>query len=180
MTSTLYVDNLEPNLGSRVTAAGHVIQVVQGEFGTTASAATADAVSVDTGLEATITPTSANSKILIQYSVFLGSANAYNVSSRIVRGSTQLGNGTQEGSRPVANAMYITYTGSTGADPYHISCLSNSYLDAPSTTSATTYKIQMGKYGNQNVYINRSANFQNQAGYDTIPLSTITLMEIAQ
>ena len=27
--STLYVDNLEPNLGSRVLAAGHVVQVVQ-------------------------------------------------------------------------------------------------------------------------------------------------------
>lgn len=180
MTSTLYVDNLEPNLGNRVMAAGHVIQVVQGEFGGTASAACPDNVSVDTGLEATITPTSASSKILVQYSVFLGSSNAYNLWSRIVRGSTQIGNGTANGSRPVANARFTTYSANSSADPYHLSCLSNSYLDDPNTTSATTYKIQMGFYANYTVYINRSGTWQNYAGYDTIPLSTITLMEIAQ
>jgi hypothetical protein len=57
----------------------------------------------------------------------------------------------------------------------------NSFLDETiSTTSATTYKIQIGSYAGGNVYVNRSNNFEDNAnGYDTIPLSTITLTEIS-
>jgi hypothetical protein len=47
--------------------------------------------------------------------------------------------------------------------------ISTSYLDSPSTTSATTYKLQ-GRSGSNNAYA--------QVG-DSNPTHTITLMEIS-
>ena len=61
--STLYVDNLQPNLGSRVMAAGHVVQVVEGSSGTFH---TFNGVSGWLDLTASITPTSASSLILVK------------------------------------------------------------------------------------------------------------------
>ena len=67
-----------------------------------------------------------------------------------------------------------------GTDTYSIMCATNTFLDSPSTASATTYKIKIGSYSGNNVYVNRNDAFQDHSGgYDTIPLSTITLMEIA-
>ena len=66
--STLYVDNLQPNLGSRVMAAGHVVQVVSAETNSQVQNTTTSYI--DTGLTATITPTSASSKIAILLNVF--------------------------------------------------------------------------------------------------------------
>jgi hypothetical protein len=195
--STMYVNNIAPLEGDTLIMsaninmsghsldasggftppAGHVIQVVQGELGTTTSATPAGNTSVDIGLQATITPSSTSSKILVQYTVFLGQDQAYNAFTRIVRDSTQIGNGTQEGSRPVGNSVVNTY--SANNDGYNLSCASNSYLDSPSTTSSITYKIQIGAYSGNGVFINRSAIYQNTANYDTTPLSTITVMEIA-
>ena len=158
--------------------AGSVLQVVQGYLGTTASASTSSDTTVDTGLQASITPSSASSKILVQYNVFLGQQDSYNMFVRILRDSTYIGNGTSEGGRPVGNAVANNYHSTS--DGYSISPTSNVYLDSPNTTSSITYKIQMGCYGGNLVYINRSHIFQASAGaYDTIPLSTITLMEIA-
>ena len=160
--------------------AGSVIQVVQGTLGTTVTKSPADGLSEDSGLSASITPSSTSSKILVEYSVFLGQAASYNAFTRILRGSTVIGNGTLEGTRPVGNAMVTGYAGS-GSDTYWVGCASNSFLDSPATTSATTYKIQIGAYNGYNVYLNRSHSFQDDTddGYDTIPLSTITLTEIA-
>ena len=117
---------------------------------------------------------------MVQYSIFLGQEVSYNAHTRIVRGSTVIGNGTLEGSRPVGNAMVTGYTQS-GYDTYWVACASNSFLDTPATTSSITYKIQVGCYDGNNVYVNRSHSYQDDAndGYDTIPLSTITLTEIA-
>jgi len=168
------------NVTSAGLPSGTVLQVVQGTLGTTVAKAAADGVTLDSGLTATITPSSVTSKILVQYSIFLGQNQSYNAYTRIVRGSTVIGNGTQEGTRPVGNSMITGYTQS-GNDQYWVGCASNSFIDSPATTSATTYKIQIGSYDGLNVYVNRSETFQDDAndGYDTIPLSTITLTEIA-
>lgn len=178
--------NLASLLGTSATLpssnlpSGTVLQIVQGELGSTVTKNPASGVTVDSGLSATITPSSTSSKILVQYSIYLGQSVSYNAFTRILRGSTQIGNGTSEGThRPVGNAVVNTYT--SGASVYSIMCASNSFLDETiSTTSATTYKIQIGSYATNNVYVNRSNSFQDHSsGYDTIPLSTITLTEIA-
>jgi len=160
-------------------SSGTVLQVVQSELGSTVTKTPGVDTTVDSGLSATITPSSTSSKILVQYSIYLGQTSGYNAWTRIVRGSTEIGNATAEGTnRPAGNAAVTAYSG--GNDTFHIMYAGNSFLDSPNTTSATTYKIQIGSYGSNNVYVNRSHSFQDSSsGYDAIPLSTITLTEIA-
>ena len=167
------------NVTSAGLPSGTVLQVVQGTLGTSVTKAPSGGNTLDSGLSATITPSSTSSKIMVQYSIYLGQASSYNAWTQIVRGSTVIGSGTAEGTnRPTGNAMVTTY--SSAPAEYSVMCATNTFLDSPSTTSATTYKIKIGSYSGNNVYVNRSHQFQDNAGgYDTIPLSTITLTEIA-
>ena len=108
---------------------GKVLQVVSA---TLADDATSSSTTyADTGLSATITPTSATSKILtIQSStVDVGSGNASNaISLKLVRGATDI--------------LTLDDLCFTGTALRKLWSYSYSYLDSPATTSATTYKIQ--------------------------------------
>ena len=54
------------------------------------------------------------------------------------------------------------------------------FLDSPSTTSATTYKVQIfSAYNNETFTINAPQNNENY-DYVVYGTSTITVMEIAQ
>jgi len=180
--STLYVDTInEKTVNNGVYIPDHVLQVVQGTVGSTTSGATGLGTNIfaDSGLQANITPSSTSSKILINYQVFMGtSGSAYNAKSRIVRDSTPVGLGTQEGTRGVASATVNTYDSTFGT--YHMSQQGISFLDEPATTSQITYKIQVAAYNGITWYLNRSPTFQDGGtqGYDSIPLSVVTLMEI--
>ena len=157
--STLYVDNLQPNLGSRVLAAGHVVQVVQG-IKDTGYGSTTSSSFVDTGLSVTITPTNASSKILVIHSGNFNTQTAGNwadltlyrdISSTL----THLGN---------TNGFNGLYANSDT----HVSSSIN-YLDSPSTTSAIVYRIYIAARNSSNVRFNPD-------GHRT----TLIAMEIAQ
>jgi hypothetical protein len=158
MASQLTVDNIVGATSSdKIHIPGHVIQVVQAT-----SATQTDVTSqtyADTGLSASITPTSTSSKILVlvTHRVFKGSANQGG-DFRIVRGSTSLGD----------HVKGILYGGHANEDNMS---LTMQFLDSPSTTVATTYKTQM-KHNNGNGGIIRTC-----AASST---DIITLMEIAQ
>lgn len=136
---------------------GKVLQVVQ-TVSTTAQSSSSSTYADMTGFSATITPTSATSKILALVSVggcLKNSANASNaVMLRLVRGSTT-----------IYTNSWLGYTGTTvtfeGDAAWH-------YLDSPATTSATTYKVQ---FANLDPVAFVSVLAQNQEG-------TIILMEI--
>ena len=164
MSSTLFVDAIEPNLSSGVHIAGHVIQVVQGTYST--NTAITSTSYLDTGLTASITPTSTSSKILVLvaqaghvYSVQTGNRFA---SMSIVRNSSEVfsvfqGLGTRGGL-------------STGGDINSSASVFLSYLDSPNTTSSVAYKTQAK-------ISNADSNYTAQIGNSN---SVITLMEIAQ
>ena len=136
---------------------GSVLQVVQGSTATQVS--TTSATFVDTGLTATITPSSTSSKILIfvsQNGVMKGASANVVVSLSLVRTATEI----QRFGYPV---------GYTNAANYWGGGQSTAYLDSPATTSATTYKTQVSISGGATVDVQR----------DNIPTSTIILMEIA-
>jgi hypothetical protein len=157
--------------------------VVQGTVGSTTSGATGLGTNIfaDSGLQANITPSNTSSKILINYQVFLGSNSiGYQTKSRIVRDSTPVGLGTQEGTRSVSSAVTNSYNGYGSHGNYHVLSQGISFLDEPATTSQITYKIQVAGYNGQTWYLNRSSVFQDGGtqGYDAMPLSVITLMEI--
>ena len=182
--SILYVDTInEKTSGNGIEIPGHVLQVVQDTIGTTASGAIGLGTNVfaDSGLQANITPSSSSSKILISYQVFLASSTTgYQTKSRIVRDSTPVGLGTPEGTRGSASAVSNSYSTYASNGQYHVFPQGISFLDEPATTSQITYKIQVSAYNSVTWYLNRSAAFQDGGtnGYDAIPLSTLTLMEI--
>jgi hypothetical protein len=142
--------------------AGNVIQVVNVDYGTETSSTSTSFV--DTGLTASITPTSATSKILIIFTQ-QGCARYYDAGNAIrlnlLRSSSIILNVNDLGG----------YTGTT--DVNNIS-MSASYLDSPATTSSVTYKTQFAaRISGNSVYVQQ---YGTNANYTR---STMTLMEIA-
>jgi len=149
---------LSANTGTIVDTAraGGVIQVVQNTYATQERSQTNTLV--DTGLNATITPTSSSNKIL----VFVQQSGCYKDSSnthgtiRLYRGTTFI--------QMIDN--YFAYTNSTARNGIGSVC--GQFLDSPATTSAITYKTQFSSVANTAwVYV--------QVQSET---STMTLMEI--
>jgi hypothetical protein len=136
--------------------AGSVIQTVNATYSTQVSSSSS--TYADTGLTASITPTSSSNKILVLVDV----AGIYKFSSdtgcslKLLRNSTDL----------IVFSEEAGYTGSTLTNL--VGTQSCNYLDSPATTSATTYKVQFKSASN-------SATVRVQA---ISSVSTITLMEI--
>jgi hypothetical protein len=110
---------------------GSVIQTVTATFSSqTDSSANAW---TDTGLTVSITPSSTSSKILIIASLPLrnGSTSGTNARTTIFRGSTNLGNSDY--------GFGILKTDSVAVH----SIMTMNYLDSPSTTSSTAYKVSV-------------------------------------
>lgn len=154
------------------TIVGSVLQVASATK--TDAFTTASTTYVDlTGLSVTITPKFTSSKILVFYSVQGQGVGGTNMGFvQIVRGSTAVGNADTAGSRPgIGSALP-----ELGSYVYGIA--SNSFLDSPNTTSATTYKIQVKSNTANTLYVNRTVT---DADNSVIPRSTssITVMEIA-
>jgi hypothetical protein len=141
---------------------GSVLQVVSFNYSTDTST-TSNTVFSDTGITATITPTSASSKILILISnpayVTSGTVNCGG-QFQLLRGATVI-YGTS------ANSLYINAAGVAGTAVNSQQGIN--YLDSPTTTSATTYKLQQQSY-----FSGRTIGSQVNGA-----TSTIMLLEIA-
>ena len=158
--------------GSKIVQAGAVLQVLSAtktDAFTTASTAYTDV----TGLSVSITPTSTSSKVLIFYSIHGQGVAGTNMGFvQIVRDSTAIGNAVGASLRPgIGSALPELSLAVFGIT-------SNSYLDSPSTTSSTTYKIQVKSNTANTLFINRTISDTDSA---VIPRATssITVMEIA-
>ena len=140
-----------------------ILQVVQATANTsTSSTGTAW---VDSGLSGSITPTAANSKILVSFNQTLQhSRNSTNSACgfKILRGSTTIVDGN-------STSLYIN---STATDQVFKWRLSHQYLDSPTYTvgDTLTYKTQMAHADTNGTVLANQTN---------TPLSTIILMEVA-
>ena len=155
--------------------AGSVLQVVSTTLATTVSTTSVTPTYVDiTGLSVSITPRSASSKILISASINRGISGNILTFFQFMRDSTAIGIGDTAGSR--LRSTMAVYFGNADAVS-HIGAQAMNYLDSPSTTSATTYKVQFCSSSAGTAYINRnSSDGDNNTAPRTI--STITVMEI--
>ena len=136
-------------------------KVLQAVYGSTNTQATSNVSSfADTGLTATITPSATSSKVLVivnQNGLYKQGADI-RMQAKLLRGSTNLGNFCgDETLRTSSSASFDM--GGTGF----------SYLDSPSTTSATVYKTQFRNVDNTN-----TIEVQNGSS-----VSSITLLEIS-
>jgi len=129
---------LDASAGGFTTPAGHVIQVVQTVKTNTETSSSGSYV--DSGLSVTITPSSTSSKVLITVSIQIGcNTGSANVDLRL-RNDTA---GTNLSSDP----RYTDRWPSDGQSAFYCHNLHFEHLDSPSTTSATTYKVQMKTNG---------------------------------
>ena len=154
-----------------VAGGGKILQVLQATKTDTQTTTTAGFVDV-TGLSIAITPAATSSKILVMANVLLvGTVGAAGAFSLIVRDSTEIAIGDTAGSRLRVSAG--GYAPDAGDQRHH----STVWLDSPSTTSATTYKVQFTANGTYTAYVNRTQADADSTGYGR-GVSTITVMEI--
>ena len=139
--------------GTVTMPAGAILQVVQGTYATETD--TTSTSFINLGLNASITPSSTSSKILIVYDVHYEiKADNRGCGTRLNRDSTALTTGQQ-------HEFYHNGAGQLrGRTTYH-------YLDSPSSTSAINYSVQVRVYLGEIRFCN-----------DNHPVQ-ITLMEVA-
>jgi hypothetical protein len=150
--------SLPSGVGTLLTAeGGKVLQVVSGSSSTQLE--TTSATYVDSGLTATITPTSASSKILVMVSmptlVYVNSGAFASGGFQLLRAATS-----------IATSVSAMRAGSS-----ELELIGNEtflVLDEPATTSATIYKVQ-GRLNNGSLIRMQSSNH----------LATITLIEVS-
>jgi hypothetical protein len=120
-----------------------------------------------TGLTATITPTSASSKIFIVVNLAVSADGVSGLNTfNLVRNSTNI---SQPATSPSFTGTICAYVGISD----NILPVGFNFLDSPATTSSTTYKVQI-KSNTGTQYINRRGPTNDSAF-----TSTITVMEIA-
>jgi hypothetical protein len=157
---------------SKLSGVGKVLQVVSTNKTDTFSTASTSFVDV-TGLSVSITPSSASNKIMVFVNLYIGGPDSGSSQSmtRLMRTSTAICVGDSAGSRTQASSE-------SGLNSvYHVEPVAINFLDSPSTTSATTYKVQMRVTGNTH-YVNRTSD-DSDFTYNSRVASTITVMEIA-
>jgi hypothetical protein len=160
-------------------APGCILQVLQAFKSDTfvTQALIANGGEAITGLGVTITPKSSSSKMLISFSVTCaGTCNYTQVYFRLRRGSTEIGNGD-----PASGRAPVITRGFNGNDNNVCCNVSFDFLDAPATTSATTYQLYVGSEQSPGtIFINRSHNDPaSSAGVGCRGSSTLTVQEIA-
>ena len=202
------------NITSADLPSGTVLQAVttnlKSEFHFGASHSRGDMV-IATGLNASITPTSTNSKILYQCVVHLGCNNWFDIGIHIIKNATSNSGASTQGTTTPLGGSYLrdsnnadikgdagggnprgvatlnTYGSGTSNNIYHQIPVSLNLVDHPNSTSQQTYHFAIRWYswassGANWMSINRSyqnANDTTYNDYDTSPVSTVTLLEIA-
>ena len=161
-------------LDASLIGGGKVLQVISttktDTFSTSGNSSFVDV----TGLSAAITPSSSSNKILVLWNLEIGhSATGNSMLTRLLRGSTAISIGDAASNRQRAlTAQTSAYSNTNNTTRGK----AGSFLDSPSSTSATTYKLQIFSDGGT-VYCNRDGAYDDQT-YAATGTSTITVMEI--
>jgi hypothetical protein len=172
---------IEVASGSKIVQPGAILQVVS-TTKTDAFSTTSNTFTPVTGLSATITPRSANSRIVILASVIVGASGSSDGAPtwRISGGNASSYVGNADGSR----TRGLTTHRLIGAGDVEMQDAmfghSGVYYDAPNTTSAVTYQVELMNAGGNSraAYVNRIHNDANSS-LTVRGASSILLMEVA-
>jgi hypothetical protein len=126
-----------------------------------------------TGLSVTITPTSTAKKIRIEVGLSFGTTSNTGMGFLVVRGSTPVAVGDVTGNRTPVTGVVNTVS------EFHISTTSYILIDAPATTSATTYKVRACVLtgASSTMFLNRPAR-SDDAAYSGHGVSYIRVYEV--
>ena len=141
---------------------GKILQVVQAQY--TSSFSTSSSTFVDvTNFNATITPSSSSSKVLIHLSTSAYHNPTSQGEYRILRGATDPAS--------IAGGRMWTSDGYYGSGTVNDAvCM---FLDSPATTSATTYKLQIRNRHSSSMTV--GVDWNN----DLAGVHTLILMEVS-
>jgi len=161
-------------------APGKILQIVQTVKGDTFSTATSGSntfVSI-TGLSASITPSSASSRIFIQVELGGSGLGGFGTlcSFKVQRGGSDI-----SGMLGTARTNFFQATAATmrASSDFNSSFrLNMTYLDSPSSTASLTYQV-LGQAESSGFCINRTFNDAASTNFSATQISTITLMEVA-
>ena len=159
---------------AKVTGLGKVAQIVQTVKKDTFSGSPSSFSDI-TGMSVSITPSATSSKILVTAQIsYGGSQNTYG-HIRILRGSTSV----CVGDAGESSQTRATFPTSTSSEPDQYKCYNAvlEHLDSPSSSSSTTYKLQLYVHGDPVFYLNRPDN-NSTNDYIGRYTSSITAMEI--
>tara|TARA_Y100000401_G_scaffold107056_1_gene101082 strand:- start:222 stop:839 length:618 start_codon:yes stop_codon:yes gene_type:complete len=165
--------------GATLTAPGHILQVVSVTKTDTFQASLNDSYADVTGLAATITPASSSNKIFVTCSINYGVTTSFPPVFRLYRDTTMINTGVAASNRPAASTAPQAQ-GNNGDRNRGMHATIN-FLDSPSSTSATTYKIEGGVLQSSGVLMVNTSGTSFDVDYNYIArtASTITLMEVA-
>ena len=132
-----------------------------------------------------ITPTSANSKILVMCDINVSCSNQDNATTgqrysgvKLYRDSTQIAVNTDKLSSQTA-VWFSSNQSETNASGYTMMNSGGTFIDTPSTTSSITYKVKAANsHTNHLTWINRPSK-TDDAAFVHQGTSTLTVMEIA-
>ena len=173
--SELRTNRIVPRDGLPSGSSGGIIQVRSTTKTDTFDTTSASFTDV-TGLSVSITPTRADSKILVTYHVNANMEDSTYVGAlRLMRDSTPIFIGDAAGSRTRASNFVKNLSG--GAIETHN--YSGQILDSPATTSSVTYKIQgLTLVAGRQLNVNKSYA-DTDGATQARTASSITVMEIS-
>ena len=172
--SELRTNRIVPRDGLPSGSSGGIIQVKMGTF--TDRFSTDSATMVDTGLSVSITPTRADSKILVNVSLgsFANGTALKRAFMNIVRDSTNVIVGDADTGHEVTACVNTRASGYASGTQIPVSFM---VLDSPATTSAVTYKVQASRGTDSGtVYLNYP---ESDDSYGANTASTIVVMEVS-
>ena len=173
---------LDVSGGTLTPSAGQIVQVVSTTSKSHQSHGTTTFAHFS-GLDCTITPTSANSKIFVSVNIFIGNTNDDNYNQFIVYRQEAGGSNVSLDVGDVVGSSARVSWGQSGPYTHAVYEVHNSSwqnLDSPNTTLATTYKLFGRPHATQSrtMFLNRPSDTTDSNRTSTV--SSMTLMEIAQ
>jgi len=175
--SLLKVNNIQTITGTP--NRGKILQVVQTYYDTpTSQSISAQNYTDITGMSATITPSSTNSRILI-HARWFGESSATNEDTGfgLKRNGSIIGAPLSTGSRAaVMTTASINYFNDNSSTPESAQLW---YVDSPSSTSSTTYTMWYSNNSAVTLYINRTVTDTNTFNFERGTCAMI-LMEVGQ
>jgi len=178
--TTLYVDNIAPNLQSKISApnlqlpSGSVIQVIGGDYSTVVTSTSATFAT--TNLSASITPLNTLNNVLVSFSMPVSINRSGNAFVNMLRLQVKRGDTAIEEITPSTGSGLGAIFNSRDNDPSTSGTqviINYQFIDVPNTTSEITYSIEMACRGGL------GAVYAHTIDGSTASKSTITLMEIA-
>ena len=160
---------------------GSIIQIIQSSIKTRLGLATSGNYTKITGLEASITPLSTSSKILVTASLNVaGNGSGYVYSGRLYVNDSHLSDASADDDTYGSNDVGCWFAvGLTPFSNYGRLHTTPQYLHSPSSTSQQTYSVYVNDYrDNSTIYVNRQ-HYEGNYDYMNTSKSYLTAMEIA-